>query len=542
MSNPFRTDLNKTIKSYMDAQLGALDKMYVSMYELTTTDSFTFDDSGEINTFIDSATRGMNISNTIETMDKVGYGRLSNYWVPIEGPPTPPVIGLSWYATIADATYEMEVTSSDYDADGNLYVMGLYYTNDWVYPDYSENYIFILKYDPAGNFVWDRRYRETTDLIFNYETLDNIKVGIDGNLYCTYQYEQQTPSSLRLIKMIKISSSTGSVLWEETLIDPTRPVLPTRSLPGNINVDADGNTYVVKTATYLNYYGNIILLKYNSSNTLQWIKEIGASDPLYAAGNPRFGNPRVCIDSVGDVYVCATHRLGSDTSLVNTSAIIKVAPAGTIIWQRKFNGSSVQNISIDTGMAIDQNDDIIVAAHKAGQIIVSKVSSTGSLQWVKEIGDGLSELLNSVTIGPDNSIYTDYEVSGTGSTVGILKLTTDGDLVWGRSFGEGEGLRINNIGDNIHVYNNTVSLVGWQTNTSINKSFVLQIKTDGSDAPFGGAYPLSVITPTVVTNSTATLITPTLSIFDFTGTAPSTTSTVTGPTTSSTAIFNTVAI
>lgn len=79
MSNSLRIGINKTISLYSDIEVGQLDKMYSSLYELITTNSFTFDDSGEANPLVDSAAdiRGMDFSNSLETMDKSEYSRYS---------------------------------------------------------------------------------------------------------------------------------------------------------------------------------------------------------------------------------------------------------------------------------------------------------------------------------------------------------------------------------------------------------------------------------------------------------------------------------
>lgn len=77
MNNPYRIDVNKLIETYADVEVGDLDKMYSSMYEVVTTTSFLFDDSGDVNVLADSAAslRVMDFSNNIETMDEVEYSR-----------------------------------------------------------------------------------------------------------------------------------------------------------------------------------------------------------------------------------------------------------------------------------------------------------------------------------------------------------------------------------------------------------------------------------------------------------------------------------
>ena len=162
-----------------------------------------------------------------------------------------------------------------------------------------------------------------------------------------------------------------------------------------INVDSSGNVYVTGH-TYGGLDGNtnsgdydIFLVKYNSSGTKQWLRQLGTSSE--DRGNS------VSSDSSGNVYVTGYTHGGLDGNTNSGSAdiyLMKYNSSGTNQWIIQL-GTSSSDIGRD--VSVDSSGNIYVAGFTEGgldgnsnsgnaDIILMKYNSSGIKQWIIQLG------------------------------------------------------------------------------------------------------------------------------------------------------------
>ena len=130
------------------------------------------------------------------------------------------------------------------------------------------------------------------------------------------------------------------------------------------------------------------MIKYNSSGTKQWTKQLGSSVRDSANG--------ITIDSSGNIYVTGMTFGGLDW---NTSAgandlfVIKYNSSGTRQWTKQLGSASTDAAN---GVATDSSGNVYVAGVTYGgldgnskgnsDLFVVKYNSSGTKQWTKQLG------------------------------------------------------------------------------------------------------------------------------------------------------------
>ena len=162
-----------------------------------------------------------------------------------------------------------------------------------------------------------------------------------------------------------------------------------------VATDSSGNVYVTGATTggldgNTSAYGNdLFVVKYNSSGTKQWTKQLGTSSHDTATG--------VDTDLSGNVYVTGDTTGGLDG---NTSAgsndlfVVKYNSSGTKQWTKQLGTSSHDYAH---GVATDSSGNVYVTGStyrnldgntSAGNadLFVVKYNASGSKQWTRQLG------------------------------------------------------------------------------------------------------------------------------------------------------------
>lgn len=280
-----------------------------------------------------------------------------------------------------------------------------------------------------------------------------------------------------------------------------------------IDADANGNTYAVgyfqgtvdfdknnnvngDTVTSLGTQ-NAYIAKYNSSNILQWVKAIG-NDSINNAVKD------VAVDPSGNIYVSGyligevdfdrNNNINGDTltSLGTIDAFIaKYDSSGTLQWVKNIGEENSSTL----GYALDVDDDgnLFLAGYFNGQsgvdfdrqntvsgdiktsngdydIFLSKYDTIGNLQWVKAFGSSGYDRITSVDIDAAGNPYVigvfngtvdfdeDHDIpgdiktsTGTSNNAFIAKYSSIGVFQWGTAFestheGNGHWLQVGSDG------------------------------------------------------------------------------------------------
>jgi hypothetical protein len=305
------------------------------------------------------------------------------------------------------------------DSSGNIYVTG--YTGGGLdgNTNSGKEDIFLIKYNSSGTkqwtqqlgtTLWDDGRGVTTDSSGNIFVTGKTEGGLDGNTS-----GDVFPGSGDIF-LVKYDSS-GTKQW-------TQQLGTTSSDYGfGVTTDSSGNIYVTGF-TYGDLDGNtssgsgdIFLVKYDSSGTKQWTKQLGTSSLDVGID--------VTIDSSGNIYVTGFTGGGLDG---NTSSgkediiLVKYNSSGTKQWTKQLGTSSLDE---GNDITIDSSGNIYVTGYTGGgldgntssgknDIFLIKYNSSGTKQWTKQLGTSTFEEGSGVTTDPSGNIYV------TGGTLGGL--------------------------------------------------------------------------------------------------------------------------
>ena len=214
--------------------------------------------------------------------------------------------------------------------------------------------------------------------------------------------------------MIKYNSS-GTKEWTKQLGSSGR------DSANGVATDSSGNVYV----TGVTYGGldwntsaganDLFVVKYNSSGTKEWTKQLGSASSDFANG--------VATDSSGNVYVAGATYGGLDG---NTSAgkadlfVVKYNSSGTKKWTKQLGTSKHDRAR---GVATDSSGNVYVTGDTYGgldgntsagynDLFVVKYNSSGTKQWTKQLGSSSRDYDYGVATDSSRNVYVSGDTYG----------------------------------------------------------------------------------------------------------------------------------
>lgn len=150
----------------------------------------------------------------------------------------------------------------------------------------------------------------------------------------------------------------------------------------------------------------------------------------------------VATDSTGNIYLaCQTY---DDTTPVpwgfgmTTPVLVKLDSSGNKLWAKRFSPADFfSNDNGYTGVAVDSNDDIIVAENA----VITKINSEGTVIWQRGIAEyDPMEMWNTcVEVDSNDNVYVaseyDYAWQTTNDDYIIVKFDSAGNVLWQRDVG-----------------------------------------------------------------------------------------------------------
>ena len=245
-----------------------------------------------------------------------------------------------------------------------------------------------------------------------------VTLDSSGNIYVTGYtgggLDNNTSSSSDDIFLVKYNSS-GSKQWAKQL--GTSAI----DYGEGVSVDSSNNIYVVAN-TYGGLDGNthsgvqdFALVKYNSLGDKQWTKQLGTPYYDYVAD--------VSVDSSNNVYLTGHTGGGLPDGNSNSGAhdifLVKYYDNGTKQWTKLIGTSSWD---YGTGVTVDSSDNIYVAGNTQGNLVGSnaggndmflvKYYDNGTKQWTKQLGSNNNEYVTGVSVDSSDNIYVTGYTSG----------------------------------------------------------------------------------------------------------------------------------
>ncbi|MCP4135095.1 MAG: hypothetical protein GY754_29235, partial [bacterium] len=390
---------------------------------------------------------------------------------PISGQEVDFSSGSSEYIVIAEdsskATYTVSVTiganpwqgtvqissgSWDYGGDtvvdnnGNAYVVG--YTSGVLESGATaQGYdIFIIKFNPAGEQEWVRQPGSS-----GYERTEAVAIDNDGYIYITgYTTGELVPGSqvggmdIFLIKY----DSLGNSVWKKQFGTSET------DRGNNVAVDNNGSVYVTGYTNGVLYNDSekgsgddIILVKYTTSGTPVWIRQIGSSAEDHGYG--------LTTDSSGNIYITGRTKgslNGNPYAGSSDIFLTKFNSSGDRSWTDQFGTSGSDE---GKGVAVDKSGNIFITGQSAGNldgnsnlefgysdIFLSRYNSSGKRQWTKMTGSTKIDSSNDITIDSNDFIYISgstegnmYGISAGNNDLFLAKYNQSGGIDWSKQLG-----------------------------------------------------------------------------------------------------------
>ncbi len=204
-----------------------------------------------------------------------------------------------------------------------------------------------------------------------------------------------------------------------------------------VATSADGSSYVVgiTDSFAIDQFGNpsarIFVVKFAADGSLSW-QRVWNGTTIRG-----LGRPDVAVTSDGSAYVT-----GVTADNGNDAVLLKFDSSGTLLWERTWGGTASDE-SLAVATASDGSAYIAGTATSFGPssagLFVVKFDSAGNLVW-QTMSDGAAG--NAVAVAPDGSVYaagTTPRPDQIGNfDILVLKITSDGSLVWQRTYSAGE--------------------------------------------------------------------------------------------------------
>jgi uncharacterized delta-60 repeat protein len=280
------------------------------------------------------------------------------------------------------------------DGSGNVYVtgesVGLGSSNDYA----------TIKYSPAGERLWVRRYIGMGD-----SGATALAVDAEGNVYVTggsYGY-----SSFMDYATLKYSAA-GNLLWAKRYNGPGNST----DSASAIAVDAQGNVYVTGYSTGTGSFYDYTTLKYSPSGQRLWVRRYNGPGNEYDLAKA------LAVDAAGNVYVTGESKgAGSGSDY----ATLKYGPTGEPLWLRRYNGPGNEWDSAED-LALDGQGNAYVTGGSTGAGSSSdsttlKYSPSGQRLWVRRYNgpgnDG--DAGNAIALDGQGNFYVTGESAGIGT-------------------------------------------------------------------------------------------------------------------------------
>lgn len=347
----------------------------------------------------------------------------------------------------------------------------------------SENFDFwVLKFSSEDILEWSRTFGGTED-----DRANDIIVTSDGG-FAILGYansadgDASTNAGAQDFWLIKLDAS-GNLIWQKSFgyagNDYGNTMIETNDngylITGVLDVSAsggEGNSRISQRHAG----GDIWALKLDATGNTEWTKYYGGSFTDTAYGIAK---------TVDNGYIIVGSSDSDDVDIANNKGTydfwaLKIASTGEILWEKSFGGTE-----IDEARAIIPSNDgnfIIVGDTRSSDTDVSsnngaadlwmlKISSEGTLIWEKSFGGTSFDVARSITKTQDNgfliagssrSLDGDVTTNQGQNDAWILKVAANGALEWQRTVG---GSQIDFVYDAVQLSSGAVIAVGESSST-----------------------------------------------------------------------------
>jgi len=285
---------------------------------------------------------------------------------------------LEWQRTYGSAVVPPFFSPNDFGTgvaaapDGSVYLTG----------HLSADGLFVAKFDPGGNLVWQRTWGDSGHFS------RAVEVAADGSVYVgggTFAFGVGQADAL-LLKF----APDGTIVWARTWGGPSREDV------ADVAIGADGGIYMVgETGSF--FWNDAFIVKFAPDGTLLWQRDWGTMGAVTPNSSAAWG---VGTAHDGSVYITGTSSM-ADRSMV----VVKFDADGTLLWERLAGPPFI--IGFDVAAAADGSVYVTGYGNFEPQHVdtfVIKLLPTGRAREGLTWGGSESGAGKSIAVAPDGSI------------------------------------------------------------------------------------------------------------------------------------------
>ena len=387
--------------------------------------------------------------------------------------------------------------------DGGYAILGFTQSNDGdIGMKEVENFDFwILKYDVNNNLIWQQTFGGSKD----DRGADLINTSDGG--FALLGYSNSSANNLASnagsqdFWVLKLSPE-GEINWQKTFgfsgRDYGTALLETKDggflITGVLDVSASNGQGIAKNKMVTHAEGDFWALKIDAAGILEWSNYYGGSFT---------DTPLGVVATADNGFIVAGSSDSNDVDITNNKGsydfwVIKISSDGTLVWDKSFGGSEIDEAraicSTHDGnfMVVGDtrsSDSDITINNGGADVWILKISSEGNLIWEQTIGGASFDVARSISMTQDHGFViagssrsSDYGFTNQGQNDAlVLKIDAEGVLEWQQTVG---GSEIDFLYDAIELKDKTIIAVGESNssdgNITINKGFsdalILKIK------------------------------------------------------------------
>jgi hypothetical protein len=286
----------------------------------------------------------------------------------------------------------------------------------------------LIKLSKEGELIWQKTYGES-----GVNRILCIQETSDGNYICSGMLNISNEQGRFFYQVMKLDSS-GDIMWRKSTGGSEGVGV------GFVRQTADGG-YIVAARSELVSHGDYDywVVKLDSDGEIKWQKSLGGSKEEWAESiQPTTDGGYIVVgtSSSNDGDVSGNHGK-------KDYWIVKLNPAGELIWQRSYGGSSDDKAfsiqqTLDGGYIVagssESNDGDVSGNHGSRDAWIIKLNSEGELIWQRSLGGSQSDSAHFIqqttdegyiVAGDTNSFDGDVSVNFGNEDYWIVKLEKD---------------------------------------------------------------------------------------------------------------------
>jgi len=327
------------------------------------------------------------------------------------------------------------------DASGNVYIAGAFSSSTITFDTFTltnnGSYdMFLVKYDAGGNVLWAKSAGgANSDVINGIAVDDSGNVIVTGSSQSIFFYIGSSflaNNANQWIFVIKYDAN-GNVIWSMSTQGDLYDAGTSVSTDAQRNIYVTGffssNTITFDSVTLYSYGGyNTFIVKFSPGGNVLWGTVIGHGN------GDEFGQ-NVIIDASGDIlcsgWFTSAKLIISNDTLINGGGydmfLVKYDPYGNFLWAKSAGSAG---FDVETSIATDTSDNVIMTGYYQSQsitfgthilnnvstdssnIFVVKYDPSGNVLWAKSFGNGNAS---------DEAFYLATDASGNTFVTGMFR-------------------------------------------------------------------------------------------------------------------------